>query len=168
MITKRRGRPKKLVPLRDNGTEELQQKRKQHATTELLDWLLQQEWITEDEHQYGVYLRTLYVIRFGVPHAQSLDLAAVLVGDAQYVPLPDQKHERAAKKLRDISEYIRLQDPRYERLLLAICVYGQLPELLRRDIFCRAEVKSAFQALERAIQQERKYNASQIVVSYSH
>jgi hypothetical protein len=70
-----RGRPKAVRLKTDRGTPELQAQRQQHATTELLDYWLQTDIITEEEHWAGYRFRYLFTLLFGLTHATALILA---------------------------------------------------------------------------------------------
>lgn len=71
---RRRGRPRTIKPAHDNGTPELQRKRKQQATAEAIDACLSAGLINEAQHQAALLFRRLYRARFGNPHIRALDL----------------------------------------------------------------------------------------------
>lgn len=73
-FSRRRGRPRTIKSAQDNGTPELQQKRKQHATAEAIDACLSTGLINEAQHCAALRFRQLYRARFGNPHIRALDL----------------------------------------------------------------------------------------------
>lgn len=84
-FSSRRGRPKaKCTENTDNidrGTYELQKKRTDNLTTELLDLLLVKSLISEEQHRAGIRFRWLYTIKFGVPK-----IAAVKYAKEEFFP----------------------------------------------------------------------------------
>ena len=72
----KRGRPKtKLVGrIPDLGTEQLQAKRRQNATIEPLDLLLQKSLISNEQHSAGIHLRWLYTLKMGAPNISASNL----------------------------------------------------------------------------------------------
>lgn len=62
-----RGRPKLHRPHHDQGTPELQAKRRLALTAETVDQLLDHDIITQDQHWCAVHFRWLYTLRYGAP-----------------------------------------------------------------------------------------------------
>jgi hypothetical protein len=72
----KRGRPKTKLMGRipDFGTEQLQAKRRQNATIEPLDLLLQKSLISNEQHSAGIHLRWLYTLKMGAPNISASNL----------------------------------------------------------------------------------------------
>lgn len=63
----RRGRPTFTRSSFDQGTPELQTRRKEHKTSEALDICLAWGLILADEHAAALHWRWLYTLKYGVP-----------------------------------------------------------------------------------------------------
>ena len=75
-FTVKRGRPKTspMGRIPDFGTEQLQAKRRQNATIEPLDLLLQKSLISTEQHSAGIHLRWLYTLKMGAPNISASNL----------------------------------------------------------------------------------------------
>jgi hypothetical protein len=74
----RRGRPRQQhLEAPDRGTAELRRHRQFQHTAEPIDRLLEEEFISPDQHRSAMHFRWLYTLRFGTPTPAALDPARV-------------------------------------------------------------------------------------------
>jgi hypothetical protein len=125
---RKRGRPRKILQGRDNGTPELNAKKISGETTEAIDLCLSRDLITTEQHWCAIHLRWLYTLRYGAPTVRALD-PTHLGGIEAKVNDP----EWAALREKEFSDAITLLNGYgYARLLMQVCIYNECPSFLKK------------------------------------
>lgn len=127
---RKRGRPRKQISLsqQDHGTPELQQKRKQGATLEALDYCLKYHIIDEDHYLQGRRLAWLYRLRYGKTHVTAISLddsdkAAFVERDERWTKAREVELKEALLVLTEAGMLAPV---------INLCVYNGLPPLLKQ------------------------------------
>lgn len=123
---RRRGRPRKALPQRDSGTEELQAKRAQKITTEALDLCLEKSLITPQQHWCGIHLRWLHTLRYGAPSVRALD--PTHLGGRETAQTDTQW--RANRENEYHEAVLLLRKHRLAEIVGSVCIYDQRPDFL--------------------------------------
>lgn len=149
MKTNRRGRPRQARPDRDYGTPELQQKKNQSCTEEVLDLYLQKGVILPPHHWCGIHLRWLYTIRYGVPGTRALDICQasgmeIRMDDVQWRASREQEYMQALAALRLVHS---------EEVIKDVCIFNIDVLISRRatreNYAAYSKMSRGFEELER-------------------
>lgn len=139
----RRGRPRTKPPAIDKGTPELNAKRTAGCTDEVLDTLYKQHFISESELRLALNFRHLYILRFGHPTVQALDMQRIRhrsVTQAETSLWQQQKNE-AYRTIADC-----LHKEKVLATLLRVAVFDD-PSILRQSSAIRADFLRALRIL---------------------
>lgn len=141
---RRRGRPRKSLPKKDTGTQELARKRRSGETAEALDLCLELGIINNLHHWCGMHLRWLHTLRYGTPGPQTIDLTYIGGTPTN----PDDPHWRTERE-REYSEAIAcLRRAGHADLVGRVCIYNDRPLFLKAE-HNKKKIPSAASAAER-------------------
>lgn len=130
----KRGRPKMNRPTIDYGTEEFQQKKRRGETQDYLETIRQLLPLDDAQYQAALTLRRLFVTQFGVPHAQSKNLAEALFHSGNSTK-PEHLNTHYYKQYQRLVETLRdALSPGELRTLYGICVYNHVSSLFLKKI----------------------------------
>ena len=124
---RKRGRPRKILQSRDNGTPELIAKKLTEETTETIDLCYKRELITAQQHWCAIHLRWLYTLRYGAPTVRALD--PTHLGGTE--PRANDPEWTALREREFNDAMILLNKHGYARLLTQVCIYNECPAFLK-------------------------------------
>lgn len=121
-----RGRPRKNLPKKDLGTEQLQQKRRSKATSEILDLCMQNDIITVKQRDAGIRLRWLYTLKFGAPGISAYDpllkgIDCCYYEDEQWLSTRSKEYENILYNLNRVNA---------KKIVTDICIFNIRPKFL--------------------------------------
>lgn len=133
---RRRGRPRKSIPQRDLGTEELRKKRAMGMTSECLDLCLEKSLITERQHWCGVHLRWLHTLRHGAPGVRAIDpahLGGKETRSDDYSAWREEREHEYAEAMRVLSA------SGLANFIASLCIYNEPPAFLQSGAASRSQ-----------------------------
>lgn len=124
-FSSRRGRPRAISGVPDQGTPELRSKRALGITAEPIDLCLARGIISADEHRSGLHLRWLYTLRYGAPSVTT----RYLLDDAATSGITCEQW-RSAREEEYLLATRLLKSRRLDQPVLRLTIYNELPAFL--------------------------------------
>ncbi len=147
-FSSKRGRPRRIYPIKDYGTPELIHKRQHMLTLEPLDICLKKAFISHDHHWAGMHLRWLHSLRFGAPTISSLDLSQPQGRNLTSENLLWQ-HAREREYKQAIAA---IKQPDMRALVVNICIFHHFPLFLRAQDLNQRHIQEEYEVFKEGLE----------------